>query len=162
MSEGESSSPRIIPALAIDAEGAAELHVRCFDDPWQADLIARVLGTPGGFGFLAGPHSARTGFILCRSAAGEGEILTLCVDPALRQRGIGRALLSAAIAESKKRQLVALFLEVAENNEIARQLYDNYGFIQVGLRPAYYRLASGQTIDALTLRHILQPRIARD
>ncbi|MBM3484915.1 MAG: ribosomal-protein-alanine N-acetyltransferase [Alphaproteobacteria bacterium] len=162
MSAAGSSSPRLVPALAVDAAELAVLHARCFDDPWQAELIARVLGTPGGFGLLARPNGEPIGFILCRSAAGEGEILTFCVDPALRGCGLGRQLLAAAIAEAGKRQLVALFLEVAEDNEIARGLYDNHGFVQVGLRPAYYRLPSGQPVDALTLRLVLQPRIERD
>lgn len=152
----------ISPALAIDAEDAAALHLLCFDEPWQSDLIARVLGTPGGFGMVARRAIGLVGFVLCRSAAGEGEILTLCVAPPLRERGIGRMLLEAAIEEAKRRHLDALFLEVAEDNEIARRLYDKHGFVRVGLRPAYYRLASGRSVDALTLRRDLQPRIARD
>ena len=162
MSAAPQPTPRIVPALGADAAAAAVLHARCFDDPWQADLIERVLGTPGGFGFLTGPGDEWIGLILCRSAAGEGEILTFCVAPESRGQGVGRRLLAAAIAEARRRHLVALFLEVAEDNEIARRLYDNFGFIQVGLRPAYYRLASGKVIDALTLRLMLQPRIEHD
>lgn len=152
----------IVPALGVDADAAAALHARCFDDAWQSDLIARVLGTPGGYGFLARAAGALFGFALCRSAAGEGEILTLCVDPARRRLGIGRRLLSASIEEARGRHLVALFLEVATDNDVARRLYGDFGFIQVGRRPAYYRLASGLSVDALTLRCTLQPRIARD
>jgi len=152
----------IVPALGVDAAAAAALHLRCFDDAWQSDLIARVLGTPGGYGFLARSKGVAIGFSLCRSAAGEGEILTLCVDPLSRRRGIGRGLLEASINEARRRHLDALFLEVAEDNAGAQRLYSAFGFIRVGLRPAYYHFSSGHSVDALTLRCTLQPRIERD
>jgi ribosomal-protein-alanine N-acetyltransferase len=138
-------------AAPSDAVRLAVLHAHCFDDPWQAELIARVLGSPGGFGFVARRADRIIGFVLCRSTAGEGEILTLCVDVAARRRGLGRELLSKAMAEAGRRGLASLFLEVAENNAGARRLYVSFGFEPVGRRSAYYRSSSG-AVDALTLR----------
>jgi ribosomal-protein-alanine N-acetyltransferase len=139
-------------AVPENAARLAALHARCFDDPWQAELIACVLGSPGGFGFVLRESERTLGFALCRSAGGEGEVLTLCIDKAARRRGLGRALLGSILTEAKRRGLDSLFLEVAENNRIARQLYESYGFSPVGRRSAYYRLSDGSAVDALTLR----------
>lgn len=142
----------LAPALASDAPDLETLHAACFDDPWRAELIGRVLGSPGGFGVLARRGHEIIGMILCRSAAGEGEVLTLCVAAGARRRGIGHGLLRAAVDTAKRRGLTSLFLEVAENNDAARALYAGLSFEPVGRRTGYYRNASGVAVDALTLR----------
>ncbi len=146
------SACTLLPALSTDAAELALLHAACFDDAWQADLIGRVLGSPGGFGILARLRQETVGLILCRSAAGEGEVLTLCVAAASRRRGIGRALLRGAVETALRRGLTSLFLEVAENNAAARALYAHLGFEPVGRRSGYYRNGLGIAVDALTLR----------
>ena len=47
-----------------------------------------------------------------------------------------------------------MFLEVAEDNAAARDLYERQGFRPVGRREDYYRTASG-TVAALVLRRDL-------
>lgn len=143
---------RLTPALSADAPALAALHAACFNDPWHAELIGRVLGSPGGFGVVARRGQEIVGFTLCRSAAGEGEVLTLCVAAASRRRGVGRALLRAAIEAAARRGLTSLFLEVAETNVAARALYAGFGFEPVGRRSGYYRNDLGIAVDALTLR----------
>jgi ribosomal-protein-alanine N-acetyltransferase len=131
-----SEAVALLGASPADAARLAALHARCFDDPWQAELIGRVLGSSGGFGIMGGRAEGIIGFVLCRSAAGEGEILTLCVDVAARRRGLGRALLNRAQTEATRRGLTSLFLEVAENNAAARALYASLGFEPVGVQAA--------------------------
>jgi ribosomal-protein-alanine N-acetyltransferase len=149
----------IVPALSDDAPALAALHATCFDDPWQAELIARVVGSPGGFGVVARALDAPIGFALCRSTANEGEVLTLCVEASMRRQGIGRALLRATLDQVKTRDLAHLFLEVAEDNVAARALYASHDFRMVGRRSAYYRRASGVAVDALTLCYDAQSRV---
>jgi ribosomal-protein-alanine N-acetyltransferase len=57
-----------------------------------------LLKGPGAFAVLgeAGEPAEAKGFILCRSIAGEAEILTIAVDPAARRRGWGAALVEIA------------------------------------------------------------------
>lgn len=52
----------------------------------------------------------------------------LCVLPAFRGRGIGRALLAEAEARAQARGCVKLTLEVLESNARARGLYYSHGF----------------------------------
>ena len=59
------------------------------------------------------------------------------------------------MAQALKQDIEALFLEVAEDNEAARSLYQKFSFATVGRRPNYYRRRYGPSVAALTLRRTL-------
>jgi [ribosomal protein S18]-alanine N-acetyltransferase len=140
---------------AADADGMAQIHAQSFDDPWSADACATLLAMPGAFGVLAdasaGDGEAALGFILCRVAVDEAEVLTLAVRPRCRQRGIGRLLLEEAMDVARSLGARQLFLEVGENNTAAGNLYLSMGLQINGRRRGYYRLQAGGVVDALTM-----------
>ena len=131
------------------AEALAENHAEAFAAPWSAGEMEALLADGQVFALAAGGPAAGPieGFILCRAVSGETEILTLAVRPSARRRGLGRALLQAAMARGG-----VLFLEVAADNEAALALYDAAGFIPVGRRLAYYARPGADRVDALILR----------
>ena len=135
--------------LLVDPESdlttLAALHAACFARPWNARALHDLL-TSGAFGLY---H--RDGFVLSRAAGGEAEILTLAVAPYARGKGLGRALLQAAIKEAGRRGAQSLFLEVGADNPSALALYAGLGFAKVGMRKGYYASDSGDK-DALVLR----------
>jgi ribosomal protein S18 acetylase RimI-like enzyme len=53
------------------------------------------------------------------------------VDPACQRRGVGRALLEAAVTEARRRGARRLTLRVLSTNESARRLYEAGGFVGV-------------------------------
>ncbi|HEY1723396.1 MAG TPA: GNAT family N-acetyltransferase [Magnetospirillaceae bacterium] len=137
--------------VATDAALLAALH-QGFDDPWDQRAFATLLTTPGVFGVLAG-RDEPLGFILCRIAADEAEVLTLFVLETARRHGVATALLDRAIDAARAAKATALFLEVAETNAPARGFYAAQGFMQVGRRPRYYKNA----VDALILKKEISP-----
>jgi len=137
---------------SYDLPAIASLHAICFEDSWHAELLGRILSAPGAFGLFGRARGRVVGFILCRSSGQEGEILSLAVAPGARRIGLASALLDAAKAYAVKHDIEALFLEVAEDNVAARQLYEKYGFATVGRRAHYYRRRYGPSVDAMTLR----------
>jgi ribosomal-protein-alanine N-acetyltransferase len=146
---------RIEPIPATAAQALAILHRACFpDDPWDAGALARIMALSGAFGWLAWEEDAPVGFILVRDLGAECEILSLGVAPHRRRRGAGRTLLSAAIAETRRRDLSSMVLEVAVDNDPANALYAALGFVPVGRRQRYYRRPDGRA-DALILRMAL-------
>lgn len=146
-------------ATPDDAGALAVLHASAFDQPWPAEDILRLMTIMGGFAILA-EEGAAQGFVLARAIAGEAEILTLAVAPAGRRRGLGRALVEAAAAESQRRGAGTLFLEVADDNVAALALYRAAGFERAGLRRAYYARPGARRADALVLRRPLNRRDA--
>lgn len=129
----------------------AALHGRCFatPPPWTPADFAGLLVRPG-VSLLCDP--ARRGFALIRVVADEAELLTIATEPEARRQGVARVLMSQVLAAAKGAGASVLFLEVAENNTAARQLYDGCGFAQAGRRRGYYRTNSGDLVDALILR----------
>ena len=139
------------PACAVDAAVLAAIHGAAFppSEAWGEQAIGLQLGLPGVFGLI----DTAGGMVLARIAGDEGEVLTLAVVPANRRRGLGRALLGAALQEIRDRGARVVFLEVSEANQAARALYAAAGFVEVGRRRRYY--ADGT--DALVLRAALSP-----
>jgi [ribosomal protein S18]-alanine N-acetyltransferase len=131
-----------VAAFQGDTAPLAALHAACFPDAWSGQAIADLLAAPGTFAF-----ANDDGFALARVAAGEAEILTLAVAPPARGKGLGRALLQAAIRKARDDGATTMFLEVGVDNPSALALYAGLGFTKVGNRKAYY-----QGKDALVLR----------
>jgi ribosomal-protein-alanine N-acetyltransferase len=149
----------IRPLGPFDAELAAALHAACFpDDPWSAAAFGHLMTSPGVIGVLivTGPADAPepAGLALARAVAGEAEIITIGVVPAHCNVGLGAALLHAVLVQARDMNAECMFLEVAEDNKSARQLYDRHGFVEIGLRPGYYRRGKDR-IAALVLRRDL-------
>ena len=143
---------RIGPMPITAAAPMARLHLACFpDEPWDAEAFTRLLALPGCYGCLAWDGETPVGFALARDLGSECEVLSLGVVPRRRRRGVGRDLVGVIIAEAGRRRLGSVVLEVAVDNDAARQLYAALGFAQVGRRPRYYRRRSGLA-DALVLR----------
>ena len=87
------------------------------------------------------PSSGReyiTGFAGFWGMADEAHIISLAVRKTLCRRGIGELLLIATIDLAAQLKASIITLEVRASNTAALSLYRKYGFIQVGLRRAYY------------------------
>jgi ribosomal-protein-alanine N-acetyltransferase len=130
----------------------ADLHAGAFSVAWTAETIAPLLAD--GFAFVGEGRDGPVGFIFCRAAAEEAEILTLAVALGWRRRGLGRALLTEALAAAASHGARRMFLEVARSNRGAIALYKAAGFRRVGERPGYYG-AAGEGADALVLQRDL-------
>jgi ribosomal-protein-alanine N-acetyltransferase len=143
--------PAPLPLTPSLAASLAALHGACFATAWGADEVATLAAMPGAFvGVVETERVA--GFVLARVAADEAEIITICVHPAARRRGLGRALLAFALARAAAAGAARLFIEVAADNAAALALYRAAGFEAAGRRRAYYA-DSGQ--DALVMRRVL-------
>ena len=138
-------------ATPYDADAMAAVHEACFERPWSAAEIDRMMLE--GFGLISEEAAA---FLLGRVSAGEAEILTVAVDPAFRRRGVGRWLIDAAIEVARDQGAEMIFLEVAADNAAAISVYHAAGFQLVGKRPGYYHRAEGSAADALVMKRILR------
>jgi ribosomal-protein-alanine N-acetyltransferase len=149
-------SVRLLPVGAAFHPVIAALHQRCFDDGWTAYTVGQVMRIAGAFGLVAvrdGEDGDQPiGFALASGLGEEWELLSIAVLPGHRRAGVARRLLTAMIEGARTRGAIKLFLEVAEDNAAARQLYDTYGFRQIGRRPGYYKRRGAPAMAALTMR----------
>ena len=81
--------------------------------------------------------------------------LGLMVAATHRRRGIGRALLEAAVEWARGAGVRKLELHVFPHNEPAIQLYEDFGFEREGYRKAHYR-RGGELVDAILMAYDVQ------
>lgn len=130
----------IRPATSADIAELVRIERACFSDPWSAQGFGEVLGARGALGLLAlGTDGVAVGYLLARRVLDESEILNLAVVPEARRQGVARRLLQRAIAQFRTDRIRQAYLEVRPSNQAAQQLYAEFGFRPMGLRPNYYR-----------------------
>ena len=144
----------------FDLGRIARLHRTCFADGWNRSDLAHLLALPGGFGLLARASDGRlarvenlrsAGFSLCRVVRDECEMLSIGVVPHYRRLGVGAALLQESMNRCRLAGAQKMFLEVAVDNEAARQMYSEAGFQTVGRRNDYYKRPDGSRAHAYTM-----------
>jgi RimJ/RimL family protein N-acetyltransferase len=84
------------------------------------------------------------------SRFGFGE-LGMAIARPWRGRGVGTALLAAAIERAREDGLHKLALEVFAHNVAAIALYRKFGFVEEGRRVRHYRRASGELWDSIVM-----------
>ena len=139
-------------AAVEDAAVLSRTHAFGFDTPWSAADIETLFAGVGVFGFLVEEDGRAIGMLLLRVVMEDAEILTVAVDPAARGRGVGRALVQAAVDRAHLAGATAVFLEVAVDNPAALALYTRAGFRRAGLRSGYYDRGSAGLVDAIAMR----------
>lgn len=120
-----------------DAKDLYEIRKTSFEDFWSEKEFVAMLADKSFFGFRE-DH----GFILCRRTLDCIDIVTFCVASSYRNKGIGKKLLLEVINFAKETQS-KVFLEVAEKNYTARNLYQSLGFKKTSVRKNYYKFSGG-------------------
>jgi L-phenylalanine/L-methionine N-acetyltransferase len=118
----------------VDVDERAALFARSFADSVVAVADGQVIG-------MLHVEVTRHGF---------GEI-SMLVDRGRRGRGVGSALMQAAIGLARERRLHKLCLEVFAHNAAGIALYRKCGFVEEGRRAGQYRRASGELWDTIVM-----------
>lgn len=116
-----------------------QLEQLCFSVPWPRDALRRQLPDDNHV-FLAATDGERVlGYVGMMFVLDEGYISNVAVAPAFRRRGIADALIVELLRRADALSLSFVTLEVREHNIPAISLYENNGFVRVGLRKNYYQ-----------------------
>lgn len=142
------------PATRADAGDLSRLHTASFDDGWtEADFVT-WLGRAEAMAVVCEEREAFAfrpfAFGLALVAGDDAELLTIATDPIRRTQGAGRKVFRALDELATARGLKRWILEVARNNLPACGLYTSEGFVEIGVRKAYYKTRDGRE-DALVM-----------
>jgi ribosomal-protein-alanine N-acetyltransferase len=144
----------IEPASLRDAPKLAQLHGASFHRGWGEGEFEQMLAERNTLVHRLRQGRKTIGFAVSRMAADEAEILSIAVEPSHRGRGLSRNLLLTHLGHLAGHGVRTVFLEVEENNQPARRLYDRAGFAVTGRRERYYR-QDGEQLNALIMRRDL-------
>lgn len=143
------------PASVHDVAQLAELHGASFAHGWGEGEFESMLSERNTLVHRLRLGRRTVGFAASRIGADEAEILSIAVDKACRGRGLSRTLLMSHLSHLAGRGVRTIFLEVEENNQPARRLYERAGFAVVGRRERYYKQPNGEQLNALLMRRDL-------
>src|SRR4030088_648523 len=142
----------IEPATLRDAPKLAQLHGASFPRGWGEGEFEAMLTERSPLIHRLRMGRKIMGLAVSRMAADEAEILSIAVAASHRGRGLSNKLLLTHLGHLAGRGVRTVFLEVEENNQPARRLYQRAGFAIAGRRERYYRQPNGGQFNALLIR----------
>lgn len=110
-------------------------------DRLERDALRRLIGR-GSADVLVAESDARLvgdAVVLYRRGFQGARLYSLIVHPEARGKGVAGALLEAVERVARERGCVVLRLEVREDNQAARSLYEKHGFENAGRTADYYQ-----------------------
>ena len=136
-----------IPDISIermqsdDLKQVMKIEKEAFSDPWHVSFFKRQLHPRKKHMqlFVARLSDKVIGYIVFYLNFGEAHIMNIAVAKEYRRRGVGKHLFTYAFDIIKTNAAHVIFLEVAQNNNPALQLYRQFGFEVFGKRKRYYR-----------------------
>jgi ribosomal-protein-alanine N-acetyltransferase len=144
---------RFRPMQSDDLPAVVALEHEVYPFPWSEQIFRDCLRV-GYDCWVVEAGTGVSGYGIMSMGAGECHILNLCVAPALRRQGAGRALLTMLLRRARRAGMLHAFLEVRPSNGAAIALYESMGFERIGLRRGYYQARGGRE-DAIVYRKAL-------
>ncbi len=150
------------PALEADLDAIMAVEHECFaGDAWSETNMHLELVAHHTFYWVAtaqvdeGAERVVAYAGLSKLPGSEqSDVQTIAVTPDFRGKGLGRRLMHRLIAEARRREATAMFLEVRADNPVAQALYASLGFEAIDRRRGYYQ---PDGVDAIVMRASLEP-----
>ncbi len=120
-----------------------EILSQWFLHPGVFTVIGSKKGTPVGFAMVqvVESRSIRPSLQLGEEGDGDassGELLAIAVAPEQQGQGVGKALLSRVEDLARQYRVREIHLNTAQNNLLARFLFERAGYEVVGSKKRYY------------------------
>jgi len=144
----------IRPATAAEATLLAAVRNEAFDDYWAPDSLQRLIALPGTLAYFAFMEKQPVGCLLLTPSGDVAEVAFVSVLATARRRGIGRQLMRRAMSDARETGYRDILLEVADDNIAAIALYEDIGFVEIGVRRKYYSRRNLK-VDARMMTRIL-------
>jgi ribosomal-protein-alanine N-acetyltransferase len=120
-------------------EAILRVEAASFSQPWTREMFEAEMIPGVSLALVArSDEDILLGYLCGSIVAGEFYISNIAVDPRMRRRGIGKALLRSALEEASRHGARTASLEVRVSNRAAQSLYRNLGFAETGRRRRYY------------------------
>jgi ribosomal-protein-alanine N-acetyltransferase len=123
-----------------DIDQVLAIDEASFSLPWPArSFHFEVTNNPASRSWVADIEGQVVGMVVAWMIVDEIHIATIATHNDFRRQGIGEKLLIHTLKSAKEEGAVTSFLEVRESNRFARQMYNKFGYVEVGRRRHYYK-----------------------
>lgn len=121
-----------------DLPRVMDIEVESFTMPWTDATFRGLLRRSDADLLVAEIEGNLVGYAVFWAVLDEGELGNVSVSASYRRRGIGAILVEAVLQRAAARGVRDVYLEVRVSNAGAQELYNRFGFEQVGRRRNYY------------------------
>ena len=138
---------------ADDAAAMHVLHAASFPpaEAWSAWAFQDTFALKTTIGAAAERDGQLAGMVIAQKVPPEADILTMCVHPDQRRRGLATELLNGLCGLLGPYGIARLSLDVAADNDPALTFYGRMGFLEDGRRTNYYQRQEGMQMDAILM-----------
>lgn len=140
------------PMQASDLEDVFALEQTVYPHPWSMANFVDSLNSNYEAWVLRDREGVLLGYFLLMAVVDEAHLLNVAVSAEKQGQGLGRFLLNQSVACSRGLGMESVLLEVRPSNTRALEIYERYGFKQIGRRKGYYPAADQQREDAIVMR----------
>ena len=136
-----------------DVETVLGIESRAFTTPWQANTFLGLIGRSGSeLWVMEHPVAGILAYAVLWCILDQAELANIAVRSEYRGQGYASRLLERVLQIVRDREVETIYLEVRASNTRALELYERFGFSQVGVRKNYY---DKPTEDALVMRLVV-------
>ena len=135
-------------AVIEDAPYIAEIDMQISGVREVEKIEKDILNPNYVYYLLTNDGGAIMSYISLLISGDSADIIMVVTDRHNRGRGYASKLMSEVIERLKLKNMSQIFLEVRENNNVAKRLYKKFGFEPISIRKKYY----DGTIDGIVMR----------
>jgi len=140
------------PMQRSDLDDVFSLEQSVYPHPWSMANFEDSLNSNYEAWVLRDRSGDLLGYFLLMAVVDEAHLLNVAVSAEKQGQGLGRFLLNQAVACARGLGMESVLLEVRPSNTRALEIYERYGFKQIGRRKGYYPAANQQREDAVVMR----------
>lgn len=135
-------------ATAFDAPYIADISMQVFGER-NVEKIERDIENPNYVYYvLLNDSDMIVSYMSLMLTTLDADVLMVVTDRHNRGKGYASVLMKEVLSSLKQKGISDVYLEVRENNDIARKLYKRFGFEPVSIRKKYY----DGTIDGIVMK----------
>jgi ribosomal-protein-alanine N-acetyltransferase len=140
------------PMSIDDLDQVLDIEKRVYSHPWTYGNFVDSISSGYQCWTLRDASQRLIGYFFVMSVLDEAHLLNISVHGDLHGRGIGKQLLDKVVTLAREHAMASVLLEVRPSNKRAIAIYERYGFVEIGIRPAYYPAAGASREDAIVMR----------
>lgn len=141
----------LVRMCADDVGEVLAIEETVFPYPWSRGNFLDSLVSGYDCWVVRDDANGISGYMLVMMILDEAHLLNIAVRQDRQRLGAGRVLMDQAVAIARNKAAVRLLLEVRPSNVRAIEIYQRYGYIQIGRRKNYYPAANNAREDAILM-----------
>jgi [ribosomal protein S18]-alanine N-acetyltransferase len=149
-----STTSVLLPMAPAMLDEVLAIENAVYDFPWTRGNFLDSMSAGYSLQVLAAdatPGTPIVGYYIAMPGVDELHLLNLSVAPSAQRSGHALFMLEALRAQAVALRAPRLWLEVRVSNERARRIYEQFGFVNCGLRRHYYPARGTGREDAVVM-----------